>query len=575
MPGDRTEKASPRQRQKAAEKGDRAHSRDLMAGAAMLAGVSVLGSVAPQWIAGWGVAYRELLALGQPALWERATAGEATERAGQERRERTSMATIGTAFNIATGALDADQAALNTVANNTANVNTPGYTLETPTWEENDSVSLGGISFGMGVQVTGAQSQRDLVLEQAMQQQTQTESGSAARLTALNQMQALFTGATSASTDTTAANGISSDLTNFFDALSSLEASPADEAVRQSVLSAAGTLASDFNGAAAQLESQQQSLDEQSTSVAGQANALLESIAQLNTQIEATSPDADAGTLEDQRQEDLTNLSQLMGIRTIPTENNGLTVTTTGGALLVSEGQAYQITTGESGGVSHFYDAQGGDITADLTSGGGQLGGILTARDQDIPQVENALDELAYSVGSAVNTQNEAGWDENGAAGTAIFSLPANATAANPAGSAAQISVTMTDPSLIAAAGTVPGSSPAVGEGPSDNTNVVAMANLQNQGIVNGISPTSYFSDMVTSLGSLTSEVSSENTAQQAALTQLQDQIGSVSGVNLNDEAAQLETFEQSYEAASKLFTTLDEVAVSALNLGAQETYST
>jgi flagellar hook-associated protein 1 FlgK len=45
------------------------------------------------------------------------------------------MATIGTAFNIATGALDANQAALDIVANNTANVNTPGYTLETPTWE--------------------------------------------------------------------------------------------------------------------------------------------------------------------------------------------------------------------------------------------------------------------------------------------------------------------------------------------------------------------------------------------------------------------------------------------------------
>jgi flagellar hook-associated protein 1 FlgK len=100
------------------------------------------------------------------------------------------------------------------------------------------------------------------------------------------------------------------------------------------------------------------------------------------------------------------------------------------------------------------------------------------------------------------------------------------------------------------------------------------MANLENAGIVNGISPTSYFSDMVTSLGSLTSEVSSENTAQQAALTQLNDQIGSISGVNLNDEAAQLETLEQSYEAASKLFTVLDQVMVSALNLGVQETYS-
>ncbi len=71
MPGDRTEKASARQRQKAAERGDRAHSRDLMSGAAMLAGVGVMGAIAPKWVAGWAVAYRELLALGQPLLWER------------------------------------------------------------------------------------------------------------------------------------------------------------------------------------------------------------------------------------------------------------------------------------------------------------------------------------------------------------------------------------------------------------------------------------------------------------------------------------------------------------------------
>ena len=100
------------------------------------------------------------------------------------------------------------------------------------------------------------------------------------------------------------------------------------------------------------------------------------------------------------------------------------------------------------------------------------------------------------------------------------------------------------------------------------------MANLGNSGIVDGVSPTSYFSDMVTSLGTLTSQVSTENTAQQAALTQLQDQIGSVSGVNLNDEAADLETLEQSYQAASKLFTTLDQVMLSALNLGVDTSYS-
>lgn len=302
-------------------------------------------------------------------------------------------------------------------------------------------------------------------------------------------------------------------------------------------------------------------------SVVEQANALLENIGQLNLQIATTSPNEDAGTLEDQRQQDLTQLSQLIGIRTVTTENNGLTVTTAGGALLVSQGQVFQMTSGESGGVTHFYDAQGNDITGDLTAGGGQIGGILTARDEDIPQAESSLDALAYSVATAVNTQNAAGSDLNGNPGAAIFSLPATVTAANPAGSAAGIAVAMTDPTQIAAA--------AAGEGSADSANAIAMADLANQNIVGGMTATQDFADFVTTLGNHVTEVSSENTAQQAALTQLQNQIGSLSGVSLNDEAAQMETLEQSYEAASKLFTALDLVMTAALNLGEPTTYTT
>ena len=43
-----------------------------------------------------------------------------------ERRRRSGMGTINSAFSIMTGALDADQAALNVVANNVANANTAG-----------------------------------------------------------------------------------------------------------------------------------------------------------------------------------------------------------------------------------------------------------------------------------------------------------------------------------------------------------------------------------------------------------------------------------------------------------------
>jgi flagellar hook-associated protein 1 FlgK len=476
------------------------------------------------------------------------------------------MATLGSAFNIAAGALDADQAALNVLANNTANVNTPGYTLEAPVWSEADTVSLNGASYGMGVQMSGPRSQRSLVLEKAVQQQTQETGASGARFSALQQIQALFSGATSAGTDASQSSGIGSDLSGLFNALSSMEANPADVSLRQQVLSAAGALASDFNGAAAQLQSQAQSLDQQAGSVMGQANSLLTDIAHLNLEIETTSPKGDAGVLEDQRQQDLTNLSQLVGIRTIPTESNGLTVTTTGGALLVAEGQAFPMSGAPSGGTTAFYDAQGNDITAQLAAGGGQLGGILTARDQDIPQVLSSLDTLAYTVASELNTQNEAGVDVNGNPGTAIFSLPSTVTSTNTTGAAAGIAVAMTDPSQIAAA--------AAGKGSSDSANVTAMANLANQASVDGSTPTAYFSDFVTTLGSMVSEVTTENTAQQAALSQLQGQVGSLSGVNLNDEAAQLETLEQSYQAASKLFTILDQAMTAALNLGVQTTYS-
>jgi flagellar hook-associated protein 1 FlgK len=68
--------------------------------------------------------------------------------------------------------------------------------------------------------------------------------------------------------------------------------------------------------------------------------------------------------------------------------------------------------------------------------------------------------------------------------------------------------------------------------------------------------------------------VESENTAQTASVTQLQTQIDSLSGVNLNDEAAAMTSLERSYQAASKVFTMLDSIMASALNLGEQTTVS-
>src|SRR5580704_18949388 len=108
------------------------------------------------------------------------------------------MATLNIAFSIASNALGQDQSALNVISNNVANANTPGYTREVANWEENVPVTINGASYGSGATMTGPISQRSLVLDGMLQQQMQAESGSSARLTALDQVQSIFSGATAA-----------------------------------------------------------------------------------------------------------------------------------------------------------------------------------------------------------------------------------------------------------------------------------------------------------------------------------------------------------------------------------------
>jgi flagellar hook-associated protein 1 FlgK len=124
----------------------------------------------------------------------------------------------------------------------------------------------------------------------------------------------------------------------------------------------------------------------------------------------------------------------------------------------------------------------------------------------------------------------------------------------------------MTDPSEIAAA--------ASGEGTGDSTNTTAMANLANQTIVNGQTPTNYYSSFVSTLGATVSEVQTENTAQEASVTQLQTQNDALSSVSLDDEASTMTTFERCYQAASQVFTTINTIMASALNLGDETTVS-
>ena len=468
------------------------------------------------------------------------------------------MGTLSALFDLTRSALGADQAALNATSNNVANANTAGYTRQQVTWTAGDSVTLSN-----GVQVAGSgpvvtvSSVRDRVLEQRVQQQTQAQAGTSAQAGALAQIEQVFS--LTGSSATAGSTEIGTSLDSFFSSLTALAANPSDTATRAGVLSAATAVASAFNSAATQLQQVGTSIAAELPGSVAQVNTLTATIASLNAQIASQSPNGDAGTLEDSRQLAITQLSSLVGLNQISTENNGITLTTAGGTVLVSGGQSYALATATVGGATVIQDSSGNDITSTVT--GGSVGGLLTAQTTDLPAVQSALDQVAYRVATAVNAQNEAGLDASGNVGGAIFAVGASAS-----GAAGVISVVATDPGQVAAA--------ASGQGSTGNGNANALAGLAGATDAGGATISGQFAALLANVGSQSSGLQSESAAQQTSLTQLTTQRDSLSGVSLDDEAANLSNFQRSYEASAKVLSVLDSILADAINIGEQTTVS-
>ncbi len=90
--------------------------------------------------------------------------------------------------------------------------------------------------------------------------------------------------------------------------------------------------------------------------------------------------------------------------------------------------------------------------------------------------------------------------------------------------------------------------------GSGDNRNALAIADIQNQGVLsNGtVSVTGALSSLVTSVGTQAQQAKFAQSAQSAINIQAQQRVQSASGVNLDEEAASLLQWQQAYQAAAQ-----------------------
>ncbi len=457
---------------------------------------------------------------------------------------------IGT-MSIATGALAAEQGALEATTNNVANVNTPGYSRLQPVLVESTPVVIGSVTYGTGVTLEKLQSLRDPILQHRMQEETQEQGRLNAFVTAMQQAQTQFNSNT---------GDIGTEISTFFSSLDQLSTDPTNLSLRQNVLTAAGNMATAFNNASNNLNAQRSDLTLSVAQDVQQVNTLASQIASLNNQISTLeNVNQDASALVDQRDVLIGQLSSLIDVSTIQS-GNSLTLTTSNGTALVVGDQSYPLSTqANSAGMDDIY-SQGKDITAQLTSG--DLAGLLQVRDHTLPGLLSNLDTLAAGLSNALNTANQSGYGLNTnpdgtlQSGGNLFVTPP----ANGQGAASLMAVATNDPNAIAASS----DDSAAGS----NGNVETLSAVQNQAIAGGQTPIDYYSNIVYSVGTDVSNGSSELSASQAILTQLQDQRGSISGVSLNEEAANMVEYQRAFDAAAQMVTTINDLPRSCADAG-------
>jgi flagellar hook-associated protein 1 FlgK len=431
-------------------------------------------------------------------------------------------------LNTALRGVQAQQAALNVVAHNIANVETPGYSRQEAVFSAAPSLTLPGgakadgtgAQLGQGVEVLTYRRLRDDFLDLQYRAQTMAAGQSDVTAKRLSVVQSgLATG-----TD----GDLGKLMDKFWTSWDTLAANPTNADAKAAVVGAAQNLAQRFTTLDADIAAagtQATTAVTDMLSDSGPIKPIADELAQLNQQINMQQGAGnEPNDLLDRRDLLLDQLSQYGQVSVAPDPTlgadgkpayPGMIQVSFGGAAtpLVSQSTVTMPTT----------------ATLSATPGG-QLGGL-----QDVAAKANGyrttLATMAASIISSVNS----------ASATPVFS----GTGAN-------------DIAVVATAATI--SAGAGGGAAGDNSAANAIRALRG-----GTADTTY-AGLVRQIGSDVATATSNNTTANSVLDSITAQRAATSGVSMDEEMTNLIRFQRGYQAAARALTTMDDLLNQLIN---------
>jgi flagellar hook-associated protein 1 FlgK len=320
------------------------------------------------------------------------------------------------ALATAMSGLRANQAALALVSSNVANAETPGYVRKSL-----NQIATTTADYGSSVRINGVNRE----LDQFVQTQLRTETSGAAyadiRSTFLANLQSVYGNPDTTGTLESALNALTT-------AVQALSTSPDSQSARIGVVNAAQTLAQQLNATSQGIQALRSSTESGLSNAVNTANNAMSQIATINNQlVNGGQTDASTAALLDQRDQYITQLSQLMDVRVVTNDNNQVSVFTNSGVQLVGV-EAAQLSFNAQGTVTPntLWDRDPsksnlGSITINFPHGGsmdlvstgsirsGAIAAYLELRDNSLVQAQAQIDQLAASMSSALSDQTTVG----------------------------------------------------------------------------------------------------------------------------------------------------------------------
>ena len=472
------------------------------------------------------------------------------------------MAGLFHTLNVGSESLYATRQGVDTAGHNIANAQVEGYSRQRVNLTQRDPLETMGILIGNGAHVESITRSHDNFIENQLNKAHQESGRASARAESMKSIEEIFSPDLNAS--------ISDEATKFFNSLQNLSNFPADATVRTAVVEAGRDIAAAFRRVDSDLKANRQGLNEKIYDLAHKVTDGAREIANLNVKIQVSEAGIGevANDLRDQRDKLVRELSQQIEIKYYEDEHGMLSVRGPNQVTLVDGGHSCSVNLERNNENDGLYDVSimdwEGHTNRNVTKkmDGGAMEALLQVRDSDAVNLIDKNNTMAATLIGEVNRVHQQGY------GLGDFSESKGRDFFKPVESFDGAAANFAVDDAIAESNDAIGAASSV-NAPGDNVNLNQIIQLKDKRMFvdDNVTLTGYYSNLTGGLGLDVVRSEHMRAANAVLVSNLNQKRESVSGVSLDEEAANMMKWQANFTASSKVITTIDEMLDTVLQL--------